>query len=284
MALLNLSGKLSTNRWKLGLQGPGVIASGPQFGIIAPTNNNSGPGPTLFAFTGSALVQFAPATWVFNTFFNQQDGYYTTVFYDRADWNGDYSVTLAHNGYVGTHPYPSPSGGTSNPNHNFEVSAEGTDYQTDANGHDTTLVTGQWYRQAVRVTIVGGLPYVEFFWNIAAGMDYVIQYPFQNPSSGFTNPGMCFLATGWTSPEFFQTIETMDGILRNLQLYPSALTNTQIQSASACNYDSQIGALGLGAWYYNANLKPTDISDKSGNGHNPAWVNPSFTGTLWTGP
>lgn len=255
-----------------------------QNGIIAPTNNNAGPGPTLFAFTGSALIQFAPATYIFNTNFNQHNGYTTTFFYDRNDWSGDYGNAVTANSYVGCHPYPYPGGGTSTPGHKFEISAEGTDYTTDLNGYNTDLVTSQWYQQAVRITLVGGKPLIEFFWNIAAGMDRVIQYQFANTANTGSNPGLAFLATPWTAPQTFSTIETLDGIFRNLQLYPSALSNANIQAASACNFDYQVASLGLGAWYYNTNPKPTDISDKSGNGHNPAWVNGSFTGTLWTGP
>jgi hypothetical protein len=36
-------------------------------------------------------------------------------------------------------------------------------------------------------------------------------------------------------------------------------------------------------WYLNVNPTPTDISDKSGRGHQPAWVGPERP-LLWTGP
>lgn len=257
------------------------LYSGPIYGITAPSNNNTGPGPTLFAFTGSALIQFAPATWIFNVYFNQQNGYYTVVFYDAKDWNGAY---VGDNSYVGCHPWPSPSGGVDTSTHKYEISAEGNDWTTDANGYNTDLVTGVWKRQAVRLTMVGGKPYIEFFWDIAAGMDRVIQHPFTNTLDTGTNPGLSFLASPWPSPEDFRVIETMNGNFRNLQLYASALSDANIQAASACNYDGQIASLGLSPWYYNANPKPTDILDKSGNGNHPVWVNNSFTGTLWTGP
>jgi hypothetical protein len=146
------------------------------------------------------------------------------------------------------------------------------------------VTTGQWFRQAVRVTLVGGKPLIEFFWDIGTGMTRLISKQFDGVANTGSNPGLAFLATPWTAPQTFSTIETMDGILRNLQQYPSALSNANIQAASACNYDSQIAALGLGAWYYNANPKPTDITDKSGNAHHPAWVDSRYTGTLWTGP
>jgi hypothetical protein len=272
---------------------PAPVASGPQYGILAPTNNNTGPGPTLFAFTGSALIPFAPATYIFNVYFNQEAGYYTTFFYDRNDWNGDYGNAVQANSYFGCHPYPYTTGvgatGASGTDHHWEVSAEGTDTPitlggVDSNGNSTLVTTGQWFRQAVRVTLVGGKPLIEFFWDIGTGMTRLISKQFDGVANTGSNPGLAFLATPWTAPQTFSTIETMDGILRNLQQYPSALSNANIQAASACNYDSQIAALGLGAWYYNANPKPTDITDKSGNAHHPAWVDSRYTGTLWTGP
>ena len=252
--------------------------------IEFPINNAAGPGPTLFAFTGSNLIQFAPMTLIWNAYFNQQDGYYCTFFYDRNDWDGDYGDAVSANSYVGCHPYPWPGGGSSTPGHKFEISAEGTDYVTDKNGHDTTLTTAQWYRQAVRITLVSGKPLIEFFWNLAAGTNYVIEYQFSNTANTGSNPGLAFGATCWTAPQNFQILETMYARLRNLQQYASALSTGNISLASACNTDAEVAALGLSPWYYNVNLKPTDISDKSGNGHNPAWVNSSYTGQLWTGP
>jgi hypothetical protein len=36
-------------------------------------------------------------------------------------------------------------------------------------------------------------------------------------------------------------------------------------------------------WYLNMNPTPTDIVDKSGKGHHPAWAT-SARPSLWTGP
>jgi hypothetical protein len=37
-------------------------------------------------------------------------------------------------------------------------------------------------------------------------------------------------------------------------------------------------------WYLNLNPTPDDISDKSGKGHHPTWVDPNSKASLWTGP
>jgi hypothetical protein len=71
-----------------------------------------------------------------------------------------------------------------------------------------------------------------------------------------------------------------------MQFYNAALSEAQILALSACETDAQVLAqcatLGIAApWYLNMNPKPTDVQDKSGNGHHPSW---DGTGrpTLWS--
>jgi len=70
--------------------------------------------------------------------------------------------------------------------------------------------------------------------------------------------------------------EVWSGVLRGFQFYDAQLTPSQIAQ--------EIAAPGSARqpWYLNLNPTPTDISDKSGNGHHPSWVG-NLLPTLWTG-
>jgi hypothetical protein len=70
--------------------------------------------------------------------------------------------------------------------------------------------------------------------------------------------------------------EVYSGVLRGFQFYDTVLTPDEIQR----EIDNP-GSVRT-PWYLNLNPTPSDISDKSGNGHNPAWVNANRP-ALWTG-
>jgi hypothetical protein len=68
-------------------------------------------------------------------------------------------------------------------------------------------------------------------------------------------------------------------VLRGIQIYSSLLSPTDIQE----EIDSPLSTLAGSAsiWYLNLDPTPTDISDKSGQGHDPVWVGPLRPG-LWS--
>ena len=70
--------------------------------------------------------------------------------------------------------------------------------------------------------------------------------------------------------------EVPNAILRGYQFYDVVLTPAQIAQEIASP-----GAVRT-PWYLNLNPTPSDVADKSGNGHNPAWVGPVRPG-VWTG-
>lgn len=72
----------------------------------------------------------------------------------------------------------------------------------------------------------------------------------------------------------------MNGVIRGIQIYSSTLTLNEILSEVAAPLSTSKGASGV--WYLNLNPTPTDISDKSGKGHNPAWVGGERP-LLWSG-
>jgi hypothetical protein len=64
--------------------------------------------------------------------------------------------------------------------------------------------------------------------------------------------------------------ETCACTLRGLQIYNSLLSLADIQAEMAAPLSTPAGANSV--WYLNLNPTPTDIADKSGKGHHPAWV------------
>jgi hypothetical protein len=71
------------------------------------------------------------------------------------------------------------------------------------------------------------------------------------------------------------------GVLRGFQIYSSLLPLPDVQGEIAQPLSTTAGAAAI--WYLNLDPTPSDISDKSGRGHHPAWVGP-LRPDLWTGP
>jgi hypothetical protein len=69
--------------------------------------------------------------------------------------------------------------------------------------------------------------------------------------------------------------------LRGIQIYSTNLSVADIQSEVNAPLSTTAGAANI--WYINLNPTPSDISDKSGRGHNPSWVGAERP-TLWMGP
>lgn len=264
-------------------------------GITFPKNDGA-TGATQFRFTSTALIQQYPATYVWRAFWHQQTGYYTTFFYDH-DGAAEYS---ADQGYFGCHPYPrqgsldgDPTSGTT---HNFEISCDGRDWtgqgsvgtandSIDDNGHSTRADTGRWYRQAMTITASGGTPTVKFYFDLDAGSNYVISHTFENGTTVMPSNGVNALLGWGSSPWTGTTVtETMNGVLRGMQLYDTLLTVSNIQSESGNDSldAAQTAVGGRHLWYIHQNLTPSDISDRKtgGTAHNPAWLGVAH-GVLW---
>ncbi len=234
-------------------------------GLDFPCN---GSGTVQFRFTGANLIQQWPATYIWRIRPKQQNGYYTTFFWGTTDnnFNGDVDP------YYGAHPYPNPPPDGSA--HNWEISINHIDDQVDENGNNTTVTTGQWHTQAlVAEAAPGDEMQVSFYWNIGVNTnrlirhttefaDYLLEYP---PA----NPGLTFGDAPWSANN-----EMLCGVLRGVQMYATALSLSDIvtEAANDSSNTPQTAAGLANVWYMNQNPTPSDISDRSGEGHNPAWV------------
>lgn len=239
----------------------------PQTGLIFPGNQDGG-GTVRFELLGSAKPDIVPLTILWDFYPIQQTGYYTTFFYARTDG------TFADN-YFGCHPYP--RGGASGTVHDWEISIDGRDVLGDI------VTKGQWYRQAATADNVASAGVVNFYYDLATGLGEVIS---ETLTTALVTPGT---APGivWGDAPWAPNTERLSGYLRGMQVYNAVLSTTHIASLSVLQTDSAIldyctSNSITSLWYLNKNPTPDDITDKSGAGHNPTWLN-SNRPTLWEG-
>lgn len=225
--------------------------------------------PGAAATTGTIRFRFSnplaqyPATYIWRIYPRSQPHYYTTFFWgnDGEFWwdNG------VPNSYYGAHPYPSPS-----PNQVpaqdvgprfWEVSVDGLDVLSP-----TTVEYNRWHTQALRVWSDSSGKHHEFYWDLP-DTSKVIRYT-ANVNYGNRlppSPALTFGDAPWNPSN-----EILFGILRGIQVYRSTLSLSDILTESEQPLSTSPGASNI--WYMNLNPTPTDISDKSGAGHNPSWV------------
>lgn len=203
-----------------------------------------------------------PATYIWRARPRQQAGFYTAFFWGNDDDQGNPS-TFAWNGgladtYYGAHPYPNNDDSTGTV-HDWEISVERND---PVNG---LVVKDQWYTQ---VFIADGALNVSkhhtFYWNWPNTTPSNTVTYVASASYGNVNPPVPALT--WGDAPWQPGDEVWNGVLRGIQIYDVVLTPAQI-AAEIANPGSV-----RTPWYLNLNPTPTDISDKSGNRHNPQWV------------
>ena len=199
-----------------------------------------------------------PATYIWRAYPRQQAGYYTSFFHanNSSNFNNQYQ-------YYGFHPYPEPPPplqGTEK----WEISVDG--------GNDITgdpVVFDRWYLQVAVVYKDGSGTHHTYYWDWPDTTHKIVWDG--SLYAAAPNPAIMVGDNPWNPGA-----EVYDGVMRGFQFYDVALTPSQIaQEIAAPGSVRQ-------PWYLNLNPTPTDISDKSGNGHHPSWVG-SARPTLWTG-
>ena len=205
-------------------------------------------------------------TYIWRAYPRQQSSYYTTLFWANDDgacnqaqtwyWdNGNINTTY------GAHPYPDPS-----PNgsvHFWEIAVEGKDVVNSSH-----IVYDRWYTQALRVWgAPGSVKRHEFYYDLP-DTSKVITVTTDRANWGDRLPPAPSLTVG-DAPHNCGA-EVYKGVLRGFQFYNNLLSVTEIQSEINNPLSTAAGSAAI--WYMNLNPTPTDISDKSGKGHNPAWV------------
>lgn len=253
------------------------------------STSTTGPMPTGISagldFPGSAAVATTmrfrflnplpiyPATYIWRAYPRQQAGYYTAFFWGNDDGKGTLDTFLwdkgAADSYYGAHPYPNPPPNGSA--HRWEISV----IQTDIVNGDVSY--NRWHTQALIVWADASGKHHEFYWdlpNTDAGRRVVYTTP---PDYGNAPPPVPALT--WGDAPWAPGNEVWNGVLTGIQIYSTNLSVAEV--LSEVNAPLSTGAGAANIWYLNLSPTPTDISDKSGQGHHPAWVG-SARPRLWT--
>lgn len=239
-----------------GLEFPGNYPDGPYNGV-------------RFRFQGAWLMPIYPATYIWRCLpYSGQTGYWTAFFYSGDDDSGTLSAFV--DPYYGFHPYP--SGGASGTVFNWEIATNHADYTSPE-----TVTEGQWYTQVARIweDTSGGTPGPkehEYYWDWDRDQTRLVT---RTQPSSYGNSQPANAALTWGDAPWNPGNEIWRGVLAGIQIYDALLTPAEVQS--------EMGAPGSvrTPWYLNLNPAPTDITDQSGNGNNPSWVNANRP-TLWT--
>ncbi|MGD9597423.1 MAG: hypothetical protein AB7G76_03510 [Steroidobacteraceae bacterium] len=204
-------------------------------------------------------------TYIWRAYPRRQAGYFTAFFWGNDDGRGNLDTFLwagggAADSYYGAHPYPQPPpNGTS---HAWEVSVEQNDFLNGAVQYD------RWHIQALRVWSDASGKHHEFYWDLPNTDASRRVVRVSSPSWGNVNPPAPALT--WGDAPWAPGNEVWNGVLRGIQIYSSKLSLEDIAAEIANPLSTVAGASSI--WYLNINPTPTDISDKSGRGHNPVWV------------
>ena len=216
---------------------------------------NAGVNKTMrFEFTSPPAAY--PATYIWRVYPRQQQSYYTAFFWGN---NGSF---YNKNTYYGFHPYPDWNTARQ---HFWEIAAPpGQDVVGD-----THVAYDRWYIQVAICKQSGNKTVEEYYWDWP-DITKVVRYTGEKYGDPPV-PGLFVGDAPWNPGD-----EVWDGILRGFQFYDAAMSPDEIAK--------EIGSPGAvrNPWYLNLDPTPEDISDKSGNGHNPTWVGTERP-ALWSG-
>ncbi|PYR97136.1 MAG: hypothetical protein DMG16_25650, partial [Acidobacteria bacterium] len=212
-----------------------------------------------FKFTNPLAIY--PATYIWRAYPRQQNGYYTTFF-----WGNDGAFTWDNgtpNTFYGAHPYPYPDTWT----HKWEIATDqGVDWLTS---NDVSY--NRWYTQAlVAWADSQGYKHTTLYWDLPDTTKVLDYSTRQSSGATYGNKYPPFPALTFGDAPWNPGHEVYNGILRGIQVYSTNLSLSDIQSEANAALSTVAGASNI--WYLNLNPTPSDISDKSSAGHNPAWV------------
>jgi hypothetical protein len=212
--------------------------------------------------SGTAPFPAYPATYIWRVYpranKNAYGSFWTFMFHARYQ-TSEFNQSST-NEYYGMHPYPDPSNGTNK----WEISNHGGDEYRDP------VTFNQWYTQVVVVYESGGREYHTYYWNWPNTTTALVSAN-GNSKPAASDPAIIIGDAPWNPGK-----EIPNAILRGFQYYDVVLTPAQIAQEIASPGSVRT------PWYLNLNPTPSDVSDKSGNGHHPAWVG-SGRPAVWTG-
>jgi hypothetical protein len=246
-------------------------------------------GETERAIIFSSPPSAYPMTYIWKVYQRNQigttDRYYTNFFHGNDGvfmWDAqDYGDS-----YYGAHPYPEGVGnpGTRNGTESgkWEISVDANDFTELDNSTAPYPTYDQWYSQALRVQSTGGNNSEQKYWVALPSTANNATITHNSSTARAVPPSPCIIwgqtpnngsNRSWGG---YTRYEEQNARIRGVQIYTSALTEAQIVALSALETNAAVLAYCAAnsissLWYLNMNWKTSDISDKSGNGHNPSW-------------
>ena len=271
-------------------------------GLNFPSNGTANSDIRLI-WSGANYLPRYPHTAIWRVNYSQQTGYYAVT------WHADIANSFDPTSYFqfGAHPYPS-DGTYSAVTGEAQSNGDSTVHYMESAGNPNKdvialpmepafqITKGVWYTQA-RVAYQSGTDIIHRTYpdvdnNPSKYIEVTVtKSSVDTDETAATSPVFYFGASHWQAgvPSAGQNDETISGILRGMRLFDTNLSITDIQAESAAiGDDTAASSAGqANTWYINDNPTPTDVTDKSGSGHNPLWNDLTETNTnrpsLYTG-
>lgn len=271
-------------------------------GLLYPANNAAG-SDIRTLLTGAALPSRTTFSALWKKFESAtpQVSYITDTFFSHN--TGSFASDLFEVGY---HGYPTATGTVDANGQSTDVTSQGGsvhyheiaglgghDYLASPGGSSVRLIDGQWYRRAATIGPSGANTRHRYYFDLATGTSQLIEQTVATASipAGGASAAWYWGTSDWRSGSggAGTNDETPNGVQRAFVVVSGVeLTAAQVAAISVLETDAQVlswfAANGLLAnlWFLNMNPTPSDITDKSGNGHDMTWPNANRP-TLWTG-
>ena len=219
---------------------------------------------------GTAPFTIYPATYIWRAYRrvnnNFSQSYRTFLFY--AKWETTWTQgERPSRSYYGFHPWPDRE---TNMEHKWEIAGFGDDRTATSTAQGVPVVYDRWYLQVATVELVGGNEVYTYYFNWPNTTTDVVRWTHAQDLPN-TDPAIIVGDAPWNRGK-----EVPNAILNISSTLDAVLTAAQIAQEIASPGSVRT------PWYLNLNPTPSDVSDKSGNGHHPVW-NGSGRPGLWTG-
>lgn len=264
-------------------------------GIIFPSNGEAGSAMRI-SFTGSNRPSRTNKSVIWDAYYIQQTGYYAWLWDSENDntWHdGDYES--------GAHPFPcsgtfdgtgaSTGSDSGSSVHYYEIAGAGTavDWIATPGGSAYLVTKGVWVKQAIvdeLITVSTSNDTIQrtYYVDLSDTSKKIVRKQSSTLARNPATPQFSFGSSEWRDNQGGAgvTDEASSGRYRNAKIFNNAaLSASDLVTESNGTTNAALTSAGISSlWYSNISWTPDDISDKSGAGHNPAWVNANH-GTLW---
>ena len=220
----------------------------------------------------AAPFSIYPATYIWKSYprpnFNFFQIYWTYIFYIKYETTWTQGEPPAHS-YYGFHPWPDRE---TNMEHKWEIASFGDDRTLlESGGQGAPIDYNRWHTHVATAELIGSDEVYTFYFDWPdTSTSKIIKWTHAQALTMVSDPAIIIGDAVWNRGR-----EAPNAILRGFQFYDAVLSEANI-AAEIANPGSF-----RTPWYLNLNPTPDDVTDKSGNGHHPAWIDANRPG-LWT--